>query len=457
MDTASGSRRKSQSRERGITGISISGYKSLVEGRSIEIRPLTILAGANSSGKSSAMQPLLLLKQTLEVSYDPGYLLLDGPNVRFTSADQFLPKLPGSPSLTPFVIAVQIDGIETLTLTFRKQAKKGIELIEMKHDMGKRVTTLRPEMPHNEIIAAVPDAVNFQQSIEGVGQAAENSIFKDFRWSVDRNRCFLSVGLHPSGKGDSGPSSGALVNLVNPAGPFESNIRKLIHVPGLRGNPERTYRATAVGADFPGTFENYVASVISHWQTTKDDRLGQLGSTLEALGLTWKVETRQVDDTQVELRVGRLKHSARGGARDMVSIADVGFGLSQTLPVLVALLTALPGQMVYLEQPEIHLHPRAQSALARVLVDAAKRGVRIVAETHSSLLVMAIQSLIAEGQIAPDKVKLHWFQRRDDGITEVASADLDQAGAYGDWPEDFADVTLEVESRYLDAAERSLG
>ena len=141
----------------------------------------------------------------------------------------------------------------------------------------------------------------------------------------------------------------------------------------------------------------------------------------------------------------------------MVSIADVGFGLSQTLPVLVALLTALPGQMVYLEQPEIHLHPRAQSALARVLVDAAKRGVRIVAETHSSLLVMSVQSLIAEGYIAPDRVKLHWFRRRDDGITEVASADLDKAGAYGDWPEDFADVTLEVESRYLDAAERSLG
>lgn len=64
------------------------GFKSIAEPQSIALRPLTLLAGANSSGKSSMMQALLLLKQTLEVSYDPGALLLNGPNVRFTSADQ---------------------------------------------------------------------------------------------------------------------------------------------------------------------------------------------------------------------------------------------------------------------------------------------------------------------------------------------------------------------------------
>ncbi len=74
----------------GITRISIAGYKSISKEQSIDIRPLTILAGANSSGKSSIMQPLLLLKQTLEVPYDPGALLLDGPNVKFTSSDQLL-------------------------------------------------------------------------------------------------------------------------------------------------------------------------------------------------------------------------------------------------------------------------------------------------------------------------------------------------------------------------------
>ena len=59
-----------------ITKITVAGFKSIAEEQSVEIRPLTILAGANSSGKSSIMQPLLLLKQTLEAPYDPGALLL---------------------------------------------------------------------------------------------------------------------------------------------------------------------------------------------------------------------------------------------------------------------------------------------------------------------------------------------------------------------------------------------
>ena len=63
----------------GITKISVNGFKSLANECEIDIHPLTILAGANSSGKSSIMQPLLMLKQTLEAPFDPGPLLLDGP------------------------------------------------------------------------------------------------------------------------------------------------------------------------------------------------------------------------------------------------------------------------------------------------------------------------------------------------------------------------------------------
>ena len=89
-----------------ITSLSIAGFKSIVEEQTLEIRPLTLLAGANSSGKSSMMQPLLLLKQTLEAPYDPGPLLLNGPNVKFTSARQFHPVGPGTDSSATFVVKV---------------------------------------------------------------------------------------------------------------------------------------------------------------------------------------------------------------------------------------------------------------------------------------------------------------------------------------------------------------
>lgn len=444
----SSNNKKSEAAFKGITAISVRGYKSLYDECHLEIRPLTILAGANSSGKSSAMQPLLLLKQTLEASYDPGPLLLNGPNVRFTAAEQLFSRVNAKAFSDKFTITLEIDEEQTLTNTFKKHPKKRIELVQMEHRQGEKTITLRPGM-------TIPDILewtkfdeelkkDFSQFYQSAGFLETNTKKKD-EDIVSRKRCFLLYAIYGDHVG--------IIPIFNPSTPFEFQIRKLIHVPGLRGNPERNYKTTAIGAEFPGTFENYVASVINHWQGTEDPRVRDLGSTLEKLGLTWKVEARQVDDIQVELYVGRLPHSMKGGTKDIVSIADVGFGVSQILPVLVALLTAEPGQLVYLEQPEIHLHPRAQVALAKILADAANRGVRVVAETHSSLLLLGVQSLVAEGRLTPKKVKLHWFKRHDNGVTEVTSADLDKTGAFGDWPENFAEVSLETESRYLDAAE----
>ena len=73
-------------------------------------------------------------------------------------------------------------------------------------------------------------------------------------------------------------------------------------------------------------------------------------------------------------------------------------------------------------------------------------------------MLLAIQTLVAKRFISPKIIKLHWFNRRPkDGITDVISADLDEAGAFGEWPEDFADVAIAAESEYLDAAEARRG
>ena len=104
----------------------------------------------------------------------------------------------------------------------------------------------------------------------------------------------------------------------------------------------------------------------------------------------------------------------------------------------------------------MHLHPRAQTKLAEVLADAARRGVRVVAETHSSLLLRAIQTLVAKGAIDPALVRLHWFSRDGAGTTQIGSATPDENGAFGEWPEDFGDVALQSEKDYLDAVETKL-
>jgi predicted ATPase len=137
----------------------------------------------------------------------------------------------------------------------------------------------------------------------------------------------------------------------------------------------------------------------------------------------------------------------------MVNIADVGFGVSQTLPILVALIQAKPEHTVYIEQPETHLHPKAQYQLAQLFAKAAQRGVRLIIETHSSLILQGIQTLVAKGELPPNDVALHWFSRDKSGATKVDSAKLDENGAFGDWPEDFDDTFLKADSAYLDAVE----
>jgi hypothetical protein len=217
----------------------------------------------------------------------------------------------------------------------------------------------------------------------------------------------------------------------------------------------RTYPVSAIGTSFPGKFQDYVASVVARWQDDrKAARLKSLVRDLRSLGLSWKVVAKRISDTEVELQVGRLPDFLPDASHDLVSIADVGFGVSQALPVLVALHVATPEHLVYIEQPELHLHPRAQVEMAEVLARAVKRGVRMVIETHSALLLLAIQALVAEGTLPSESVILHWFTRsKKDGATTIATGNLDKAGAYGDWPEDFGKVESEVECRYLEAAE----
>lgn len=419
-----------------ITAISVKGFKSFADETRLEIRPLTLLAGANSSGKSSAMQPLLLLKQTLEATYDPGPLLLSGSHVRFTSAFQVLHKRPGRAQTDQFQVGFESSDELRVVNTFRRDGA-AFGLAEMEFH----------GWPSTSWIKAAEIDISLREGMETAEIARLLPGVKTFTWELQRERCFLQLELMRVSRGSYNYAS------IVPLNHLTRHLYRIIHVSSLRGNPSRMYQATAAGEAFSGTFDNYVASVIASWQRTNDPRLESLCQAMEALGLSWRVTAKDVDAIQVELLVARLPRRRHRSENDLVNIADVGFGVSTTLPVLVALTAGSPGQLVYLEEPEIHLHPRAQEALAGVLAEAAGRGVQVVAETHSSILLLAVQALVAEGKLDPDKVKLHWFQRGDDGVTKVTSADLDPQGAYGDWPEDFGEVRAQAENRYLDAVE----
>jgi hypothetical protein len=426
-----------------ISEIRVAGFKSIADEQTIEVRPLTILAGANSSGKSSIMQPVLLLKQTLEAPYDAGPLLLNGPNVKFTSAEQLLARIDKGRSLDTFHVGMRRNAGDGFRSQFRKEHRMGFRIERMDLLLERGDLSLWPEMLEADIVKT-----GLTEGKDWAKQAPEG--YSHGQWQIIRERCFLAPAWVAKG------ADGAMSYSGQPGLAWESIIPQVIHLPGLRGNPERSYPMTAVGPNYRGTFQEYTASLISRWADEGDKALDGVNADLKLLRLTGGVTALRRNDVQIEVFVGRLPDILPAIPEDQVNIADVGIGISQTLPVVVAMHAATPYHLVYVEQPETHLHPRAQFALAQVFAAAANRGVRLIVETHSSMLLLGIQAMVAEGALEPEKVKLHWFQREADGRTVVRPGYLDEAGRFGDWPQDFDDVELNAQKSYLDAADKRL-
>jgi hypothetical protein len=425
-----------------IERVIVAGFKSFAERTEVALRPLTILAGANGAGKSTLMQALLLLKQTLESDYDAGPLRLDGPHVAFSRVEQMLWAGPPQRA-AQFTLGLHLSSRHGYEATFR-QGEGGtlpLEIAQATYVYRDQRAALSLE-PSQEQFAA------YLRLLGSLGVALPNRQDFVFSGRVQRQGFFLFVPLLIRSL-DSEQADG--LSLFHPpiSPDVERDVRGIIHLPGLRGNPRRTYPAAAVGSSFRGPFTHYVAGVIAEWQRRQDGRLSRLNDDLFELGLTSYVCAQPVSDVELALRVGRTLGAE---SDDLVDIADTGLGLSQALPVLVALLVAEPGQLVFVEHPELHLHPRAVRALAGPLRRAIGRGVWVVLETHSDLLLISLQEQVARGALRPEDVLLHWVQRDERGASVLHSTTLDESGAWGDMPIDFNDVHLEAMRSYLDAA-----
>lgn len=432
-----------------VNSIRVAGFKSLHDPQKLTFRPLTILAGANSAGKSSIMQPLLLLKQTLEAPFDPGGILLDGPNVAVSSGDQLLTRAGSRKKSDHFSLELLHDDTLVLRLAFAPNKRVGLIATELEYVDDEDSYSLKLDMSPADVKRQI-DKVHSSNRRVWIPQSTNAGE----SYTVGVERGLLYPGTRDSASTNSYLSRG--YHLPDPAEALKPLTAGLIHVPGLRGNRQASYTKSAGRAPFTGSFESYIASILLEWQLADDPRLPLVGEWLGLLGLTWKAEAEQLSDSQVRINVGRTVVARRGGAKDLVNISQVGFGVSQALPVVVALLAAENRGLVYIEQPELHLHPKAQLAMATLLAKAAANGARVVIETHSSLLLLQLQTLVADGELGRDLVGLNWFSRNEEGFSEVTSANLDEKGSFGSWPEDFDDVSLGAERAYIAASEKAM-
>lgn len=151
---------------------------------------------------------------------------------------------------------------------------------------------------------------------------------------------------------------------------------------------------------------------------------------LDLMGLP-SVTPATLRQSLYEMKVGQLE----------VALPDVGFGVSQVLPIVVEALRAMPGETLILEQPEIHLHPRVQAVLADFLIARSNDGIRFIVETHSDHLVKRLARRIAEGSIAniSDWIAVYFVGSGAEGGSVPSQILINDCGEIQNWPPGFFD------------------
>lgn len=198
-----------------------------------------------------------------------------------------------------------------------------------------------------------------------------------------------------------------------------------------------------------GTMGEYTAHFLSIFRDEEIPNSTLAHSEAKSLNLF-----SQVEAWLSEISPGTRIHITDSPSMDLVSLqysfglsgkyraTNVGFGITYTLPVITAILSAKPGALLLLENPEAHLHPKGQARIGNLLARAAAEGVQIILETHSDHVLNGIRLAVHGGSLAPEVLRLHFFQRREaEGktIREVVSPQMDRRGRIDQWPDGFFD------------------
>jgi predicted ATPase len=436
-----------------LTRLAFQNFKSWRETGRIRLAPITAFFGSNSSGKSSLLQMLLVLKQTAESS-DRAQVLNLGDDRSLVELGTFQEVLFNHDLEAQFQVEIawglsrpleiedptrksgalfEDDHIEFSTaVEWQANGEPGLgrEVVrEMKYDFSGKELGMRREAGKGTEYALFvsPENQGFK-FIRTQGRPwklpppVKCYGFPDQVRAYYQNASFLSD-----------------FELQ-----FERLFSRLFYLGPLREYPRRQYTwAGAQPVDVGQRGERVVDALLASRELgIKIPRgRGRRQQTVEERVAAWLKELGLIASFQVRpiTKGGRLFQVwvRRDPKAAEVLITDVGFGVSQILPVITLCYYAPEGSTILLEQPEIHLHPRVQAGLADVLVDAMRtRDIQIILESHSEHLLRRLQRRVAEEMIGPEQAAIY-FCSMDEGESRLTPLDLDLYGNIRNWPKDF--------------------
>jgi len=162
--------------------------------------------------------------------------------------------------------------------------------------------------------------------------------------------------------------------------------------------------------------------------------------SLEFIGLAKAVDVVPVQPYGLSIRINQVDS---GGQIIAVEISQVGTGVSQALPIVVAACGMSIGSTLIVEQPELHLNPATQTRLANFLIAQTSIGKQIIIETHSEHILNAIRLSIAKGSVPPDQVGISYLEHGGYGVF-VTNVKIDKNGALSSYPTGFFDESENV-------------
>ncbi len=406
-----------------IKSLSLKDFKCF-EQVDIDFGKITLLTGANSSGKSSLIYALLGIMQS---KYFPQYFALNGELIKMGGFEDIIRK---KASKEQFGIGISLDN----------NGDSGKIYTEWIEELNSQQPQLIYYKSNKGIIQKNSDGTNsvnihFDSDIFRYGKNWRERIIKmnpEIKIITDSDI------YENNGSIVKGILSQSIDNFVNESSYFsqflmEYGDESFNYIGSFRLPPERTYYRKPNASKIGVNGEGYIDQIIE-WEESDKEKYNELIEAVTEMGLFKTIKANKMKGGRFELNVQVNENS------ELASLTDVGFGISQFLPIIVADLQMEDGSCLAISQPEIHLHPKIQATLGDYFCKQVNNtDKQYIVETHSEYLINRMRLLIVKGELKPEDVKLYYME--NDGIkTTTYAIELTTDGQIKNAPQGFFDT-----------------
>ncbi|MBE2268303.1 MAG: DUF3696 domain-containing protein [Anaerolinea sp.] len=419
-----------------LRSMRMKNFKSWADTGDIRLAPITGFYGANSSGKTSLLQMLLLMKQTSTLN-DPQTDLYLGNADSLVNLGTFHSIAHKHDVNVEVEFALTWDE-EYLAYYYVLDGEEDKEVAQNIFAEGRLSFTCQFLETDGQIVAdwfeyATGEDYARVERHDYDGDVSRSMTtrgkFSEFHFSIDHGRTpdYWQAAVE--------------IDLTRPSSEYvhlrtflRDQLAQTVYLGPLRATPQRVY---VWGGDKPSdvgkTGERMISALLSEQAQGKSGLEQKVAEWLKKMGLIHSFSLRPLAPGRrdYEIVVKKTPDSAE------VLITDIGFGVSQLLPVLVLCYYVPEGSTLILEQPEIHLHPSVQADLADVFIDVIKtRKLQIIFESHSEYLLHRLQRRIAEEVLDQDDTALYFCEVQGEE-SKLKPLELDEYGNIANWPKDF--------------------